>query len=186
MPAYANLAELKAYTGLETEVVQQDQFLTAMLVRASQRIDTWTRTFWDKRTLVVTTEATSDHQQRLFMPAHILSIASVTQGGIALATEDFYAYATWLELEGRLPWSNLQQDIVVAGDFGFKTVPDDVKLATLEIASILSGIKTKTMITDEGVERTVTLTTMPGWVREIVAARRLVEFVAQPWIISGL
>ena len=57
-------------------------------------------------------------------------------------------------------WTTIRREIVV--DYtGGVALPDDVKMVFFELVGILSHIKTKTFLTNEGVETAVTLTSIP-------------------------
>ncbi len=198
-PLYATLDEVKRHIGLASSVVDQDQKLNDMIGFASDYIDTHTRTFWDQRDLTVTTEAVFSNQRRLFMPAPIVSITSVTEAGVAIATADFKVYRTWLEklntsfaeVSSRFEiggpvWSRIQQDIVVVGRFGYATglTPRDIKLLCVELVGVFAGMKTKSFTQDDGVERTVLTNAIPEWVNDQIFARRLPIAIGQRFVIT--
>ncbi len=195
-PTYVTLAEVKRHIGLTSSIVDQDTKLTEMIGFASDHIDTETRKFWDKRTLTVTTEAVFRNQKKLFMPAPIISIASITEAGVALDTTVFKIYKDWLEktgssfaeVTGRFEiggpvWSRVQQDIVVKGDFGHDPTPRDIKLLAAEIVGIFAGMKTRSFTQDDGVERTVLVTALPEWVNQKLASLRQPRVIGQRLLI---
>jgi hypothetical protein len=125
------------------------------------------------------------------MPAPIISITSITEGvqgghatGTAIAAADYRIYRTWIEQEGRGYWSTDQQDIEVVGSFGHASVPDDIKWLNEEIIAVLSSMKTKSFISDAGVERTVVLAEMPDAVQKAILANRLPSSGSQRWLIT--
>jgi len=163
-----------------------------MILRVRGLVDMWTRTWWDQRTKTITTEAFHSRQEKLFMPAPVISLTSVKEGidggqatGTAIAAADYRIYRTWLEKAGRGFWSTTQLDIEIKGSFGHATVLDDIKWLNEEIIGVLSGMKTKSFIQDSGVERTVILNEMPEIVQKTIFSHRLPSTGSQKWIIAA-
>ncbi|KKN69399.1 hypothetical protein LCGC14_0441260 [marine sediment metagenome] len=191
MADYVTLVEVKNHISLEQDSTEQDTKLTAMIKQAQKAIETWTGTWWDARTKTIQTEATHRRQIKLFMPARIISLTSVTDGveggtqtGTVILAADLRVYETYIERSGRVFWSDEQLDIEVVGSFGYTVVPDDIKVLTLETIGILAAMKQKSFTQDDGVERTVLLNALPTWVKEIIQSRRMHNFVNQPWLIT--
>ena len=197
-PLYVTKDEVKRHIGLRTTTTDQDAAIDDAIGDASDHIDAETRTFWDQRDLTITTEAVFRNQRRLFMPAPIISITSITEAGVALDTANFVIYRTWIEkvntafteITGRFEiggpvWSRVQQDIVVVGRFGYKTneTPRDIKLITKELAGVFSGLKTRSFISDDGIASTVVVTEIPTWVNDKIFSRRLPIVIGQRFVV---
>lgn len=197
-PNYVTLAETKLHVGLRSTTTDQDAKLTDAIGDASDHVDSETRTFWDQRDLTITTEAIFANQRKLFMPAPIISITSITEAGVLIDPTNFKVYRTWIEklnssfseVTGRFEiggpvWSRVQQDIVVVGRFGYKTneTPRDIKLITKELAGVFSGLKTRSFVSDDGVASTVLVTEIPDWVDRKLVSRRLPIVIGQRLLV---
>jgi len=192
MAVYTTLAQVKLHIGLATSTTDQDSLINQMILRVRGLVDMWTRTWWDKRTQTITTEAFHSRQEKLFMPAPVISLTSVKEGidggqatGTAIAAKDYRIYRTWLEKAGRGFWSTTQLDIEIKGDFGYATVLDDIKWLNEEIIGVLSGMKTKGFIQDSGVERTVLVNEMPADVQKAIFSHRLPSSGSQKLLVTA-
>jgi hypothetical protein len=181
---YATLAELKRRVGQEKDQNDQDDLLRDVLVDSSALFDEWTNTWWNKRSVTITTDAHSSPQIKLFMPAPIISVTSITEDDKLIDAADYHVYADYIEKDGRYSWSTTQQGIVVVAVLGFTTIPKDARAVTLEIASMLSGMRTKSFTMDDGVERTVFLSDMPDWVKTKVERSRLRKYSGQVELVA--
>jgi len=182
---YATRDAVKKF--VEINDSNRDALIDANLPRASRIVDRWTRVptdGWSNLTAkTITTQAGREGDQLLFLPLRIQSITKVTQNGIDLdegPDDDFVSWDWHLERihGGRLGrqffthsgWTSLVQKIVVLGDFGFATIPDEVNLITIEACAIISGLKKNVFETNEGAEGAVLLTDMPKWVKDAVGS----------------
>ncbi len=171
-PRYVTLDEARRHVKLES--YKSDDQKAAMddaIMDATETVDAWTGTWWDKRHVKITTAAVEQGQRALFMPARIISIDSVTVDGTALGADEFVALGSWLEYTDGRSWTRKRQAIVIEGQFGHTILPRDIKSLTKELAGALSGLKTKTYTTSDGVSATVSLTNIPDWAQTTVDAR---------------
>lgn len=195
-PTYVTRVKVKEHAGISAAVTDLDTKIDNMIGFASSHIDRETRQFWEKRTLTITTEAVFRNQRKLFMPARIISITSVTEAGVALDVTEFKVYGSWLEktnssfteITGRFEiggpvWSRIQQDIVVVGDFGYDPTPPDIELLTAEVTAVFAGVKTRSFTQDDGVERTVLVNALPDWVNDKLFALRLPKALGQRLLV---
>lgn len=170
---------------------------TDAIAQASAIIEKATGTFFDQRHLQVTTEAVQVRQTKIFMPAPLISIDGnvITEAGFTLTLNtDFLLYQPsvvgiptgpgylektntpsggWNDGPGNSVWSNLQKAIVVAGQFGYATVPLDIKKLVAYKAAEILGWVTIDYTDGEGVSKAVLRNGLPKWAESILASRSL-------------
>ncbi len=192
--AQANRAD--AFTTLETTRV------TDAIAQAQAFIDDRTGTWFDDRNVTVKTECISDKQDKLFMPAPIISVTSLTEDGTALvagADQDYLSYGalgyfrkmknSQNFLVGNIfnPWSMWSQNpqaIVFVGHLGFTTVPSDIAQVCALLAGIYMGIIERTYTTPDGVIGAVRTLKLPQWAEDVLENRTRPSWHYQPFIIS--
>ena len=168
---YVTAEEVRLHVGLERLGADQEKKVLAAIADASAEVESRTGTWWDKRKVTVTTAAVEQNQKKLFMPAPIISVVSVTVSGVALDAALYRAGAKHLEMVDGSCWTRTPQAVVVVAYLGNEITPDDIKRATKEIAGAYSGLKTKTYATNDGVQMTVTHTSLATWAEDILDAR---------------
>lgn len=185
-PRYITLEEARLHVALEDYKGDQKAAMNNAIKDATAMVDAWTGTWWDSRKVRITTSAEEVSQQLLFMPARIISIESVTIDGTVLAPSAYQVFNTWLEYENGSSWTRKRQAIVVVGTLGYTITPGDIKGLTKDLAAALSGFKTKTYITADGVQATVSLTNIPEWADAVVESRAWRTQVNQSYKIEAL
>ena len=170
-PRYITLREARLHVKLEAYKNDQSDAMAEAIKDATAMVDTWTGTWWDKRHVKITTAAVEVGQRSLFMPARIISIDSITVDGVALLAADFQVFSSWIRYTDGRSWTREPQAIVVEGQFGQTITPGDIKSLTKEVAGALSGFKTKTYMTSDGVQATVSNTSIPDWADTTVEMR---------------
>lgn len=170
---------------------------TAAIPQAQEMVEKATGTFFDQRHLKVTTEAVQSRQTKIFLPAPIISIDNNTilEAGVTLTLgTDFLlyqpnlngiptgpgwleklnsAFSSWNGFRGVPAWTNVQQGIVVAGQYGYAAVPMDiVKLTAYQTARILGWI-TIDYTDGAGMTQTVVKNALPDWAKETQNSRRV-------------
>ena len=170
-PRYITLEEARLHVKLEAYKGDQKAEMNEAIKDATETVDSWTGTWWDKRHVRITTEAVEVGQRSLFMPARIISIDSITVDGVALLAADFKLFGSWIRYTDGRSWTRKAQAIVVEGQFGHVTTPGDIKRLTKELSGAFSGFKTKTYMTSDGVQATVSNTSIPDWADTTVETR---------------
>ena len=196
MAQYLSLADARDLYGIPTDDTESDAGINKTLQRATALIDAWTHAWWDKRTVTIRTRAITDRQRKLFLPAHVITITSVKEDGVALLPDEFIVGPSWLEKPSSF-WFHgfetvvgvsIKPGIEIIGDLGWKrnltVVPEEIQAAVGEIANIMGGWRKRTIIQDDGIERTVLLTDLPDWVQDIIFSHKLGRLRQQDFIIE--
>lgn len=176
---YVTVEEARLHVGLEALKGDQEKILKAAIADASAEVESRTGTWWDKRKVQVTTSAIEDLQQRLFMPAPIISIASITVDGTLVPAAEYIVHQSWIESASGSTWTRLQRGIVVVGFLGVTNTPGEIKRAVKELAGAYSGLKTKTYVAVDGVQNTVNTTAIATWVDDILDTHARENIVGQ-------
>lgn len=168
---YVTVESVRLHVGLEKLGTDQEKRLKEAIADASAEVESRTGTWWDKRKVTVTTAAVEPNQKKLFMPAPILEVVSVEVSGVAVDASLYRVGSKSLEMVDGSCWTRTPQAIVVVAWLGYENTPSDIQRATKEIAGAYSGLKTKTYVTNDGIQNTVTDTSIAGWVDEVLDAR---------------
>lgn len=174
----------------------------AAIAQAMATIDEETGTWFDDRHVQVVTEIISDKQDKLFMPAPILSVTALTEDGIALTAgtgNDYLQYDNYFRklktsqnfLIGNVVtpwtmWSQNPQAVVFTGHLGFASVPQDIVQLCALLAGIYMGIIERTYTTPDGVVGAVRTLKLPEWAIETFRRRTRAGWDYQPFIITAL
>lgn len=162
--------------------------------QATKFIDQQTGTFFEQRILQVTTEPLSNQQKRLFMPAPVISLTSVTEGGVDITTS-VLNYVKWLEknASAALPWPGevnpasfwkySQQSVVIVGTFGYAATPKDINAITAFIAAASLGWVEKSFVDANGLSQAFRDNSFPPWVNQVIYDRELSPVDLQPTIV---
>lgn len=195
--AYCNADDVKQaanrWTDLGTSAATR---VAAAITQAQRFVDQQTGTFFEQRTLQVVTEPISNAQKRLFMPAPVIALTSVTEGGTDITTSVFN-YVKWLEKNAGLVgvpfpgdpptpnyWLYQQQSVVILGTFGFAATPDDIVAVTAFIAASLLGWVEKSYVDANGLSYAFRDNVFPPWVQQTIDDRKFSPFDVQPMIVS--
>jgi hypothetical protein len=163
--------------------------VTDAINKASAYFESQTGSFFDQRTIQVTSEPLNAMQRRLFMPAPVISLTSVVEAGIDI-TSNVLIYKGWLEKNAQaifnwpgdpvnFYWANQQQAVVVIGVFGYAATPADVVQVVAFLAAQILGWVEKTFITPDGISQSIRDNTLPPWAKDIINTRTLQPFDAQ-------
>lgn len=185
-PRYVTLEEMRLHVALEAYKDDQKKAMNEAIKDATGMVDAWTGTWWDSRKVKVTTSAVEVGQKLLFMPARIISVDSVTIDSVEMTAGTYLPFSSWLEYENGSSWTRKRQAIVVVGTLGHTITPGDIKGLTKDLAAALSGFKTKTYTTADGVQATVSLTNIPDWAQTVVENRAWRDQVGQSYKIEAL
>ena len=187
--AYATIADVKSYLGIDTTVRADTVLLEALLVRAQSAIDSHCQ-----RTFEAASDTTRHYDHRavcgvtLFFDGDLCSITSVvngdgiTVGSAAYTTEPRHAapyYALTLRHNADVLWNGLTADIAVTGKWAYSaTAPADVVQATVRLCAWMYRQKDTTGNDQPMIAGNVTIlpARIPSDVDELLApyVRRLV------------
>lgn len=180
MADYITVTELQNYINQTDPSAAQTTFLGTVVTHASRYVDHFTGTWFDNRTTqTIKTQAAFVDQKRLFMPAKIISITSITETGVLIAATDYVIYKHWIEKKFLSTWSNLQLDIVVIGAFGYAAVPSDIKAACLEVGAAMSQMRKKSWVDEAGNAGVSIVNSISPWARETLQGYKLNNQVGQ-------
>ena len=175
---YCTAAQVLEMAGRSSTDTKNATLIGEMEPRVRAIIDNETHNWFIPKSKTIYCKASTAYQDKLFMPAPVISITSVCEEESALGVDEYIIGpgGLWLELDGGY-WSDqnyksadgtLRYAIRVIGSFGCSTVPKDVEQAAAELCAVFAGLKTKTFITGEGIAQTVNLTNAPEYVRSIL------------------
>ena len=168
-----------------------------IIENASKIVDELTSQWFDARALTIQTQPCRDGQIRLFMPAPIVSITSLTESGSVLQPSQFVAYERWIEKSWTNPlpvagwggpgrsWRCGQLNITAVGTFGYSTPPGDIVEATAYIAAAIMGIRAEVKISPSGAQSSALLGSLPQYIRDALERRKNVGQHEQPFLISA-
>jgi hypothetical protein len=169
-----------------------------IIINASKLIDEWTSSWFDARSVVVSTEACRDGQRKLFVPAPIISVASLTENGQALPSSSYVVYRKWIEKRWSNPypvagypgapglsWSRGQLNIVLTGVLGHPTPPADIVEATAFVAATIMGIRSEIKQSPSGHQSASLLTSLPDYIQATVRRHAMVGLHQQPFLIEA-
>ncbi len=196
MSSYCADTDVKAvapdWTSINTAF---DGRVEPIIVNASKLIDEWTSSWFDSRALEVKTEPCREGQRKLFMPAPIVSVTSITENGIALAPTTYVLYRRWIEKSWQNPvpaagslggpgvvWRPGQLNIVVTGNFGYTTPPADIVEATAYVAATIMGIRSKVTTDPSGVSSAKLLGELPSFIQDTITRHKDVGLHQQPFV----
>lgn len=167
MADYTTLAKVKEFLGI-TDILK-DAKLTSLISRVTAIINSYTSRFFDQQTITNEILEVTEDEIKLIFPKNypIISVTSITEDDVALVENtDFYVYSTFIKRNGY--WLKKPKAIKITYVAGYVTVPADIEQVEIEMVGILAGEKIKTFTTNEGVEQTVLITSMPTYLKEIL------------------
>ncbi len=180
--AYATVEDVRRVLGKENLTVDQTTLITRLILSATAQIDTETGQFFETRNLTFKTEAPDLHTRKLFFPAKVQSITSITEDGELLVEgndEDFIIYDFWAVREDGRFWDIEPQRTVVIGVFGPVTTPADIVQACAEIAGMMSGLNQVSFVEGDGIAQSIVVTNLPAYVQKILKTHTIQRFSSQ-------
>lgn len=196
--AYCSVDDVKLAANRWSDLgTDADSRAQAAILRAQAIVEQRTGTWWDQRNLRVTTEPVNGQQKRLFMPAPVISLTSVTENGVDI-TSSVLNYVLWLEksTSAAFPWpgdgnsanawSTNQQSVVIEGLFGWAQTPEDIVQVTAHIAAMLLGWVEKSFTTADGLTASIRDLALPDWVKDTLDSRRSEAYDTQAVIVVQL
>lgn len=188
--AYCSLTEVleAAHLAGAQANTHRDALMTSLITRVSVEIDRQTGTWFDKRTKTLYIDPVNPRAQVIFAPTPIVTISSIVEAGTALTYKDWRLdgavgirrssgfWATGAYDDG----TTLRGAVKIIGDFGYAAVPKNIAgFAALTVA-VLSGYLTRSYTDAETrIERAVTVTTLPDWVKQGVAGQMWLDLSGQ-------
>ncbi len=196
-PGYCTADDVKAATSRWSSYTDQSEArVNNAIMRASAIIDDQTGQWFDLRHLQVKTQPHTSTQRKLFMPAPVVTIDSITESGATLdASTQILIYGSWLEkvtptppalISASFNWAVGQQNVVVSGYFGYSTVPLDIVQACAHIAGMILGMVERSYVTGDGSAGAALVNSFPPWVKEILTRRTRTQLQYQPFILTAL
>ena len=178
MADWVTKAEVKLYSGVATADTAKDAIIDANIPRAQAMIEQYILksgqvfgTFTD----VVEKITAPSRSNKIFPRKHsfITTLTSVTEDGDVLSEGEDYEVDLTTGIITRLDgwWSITENGIEIKYSVT-NPAPDDIKLALIEYVAVLCGIKSKTFVTSEGIERTVAQG-IPDFIKDLLSARHI-------------
>jgi hypothetical protein len=168
--------------GLDADkVTKHTPLLEQSIEDASRYIDQQTNTIFYQKTVtdeIVDVTGLSDSGFyissaciNIVAPAPIISITSLTEAGQALTEQTVYGGAgEYVVKKGegiiskRSRWNTSELAIVLSGDIGVATVPEDVRELCLTIASVYTRLDNRIVTSEDGDMEAILASRIPGWV----------------------
>lgn len=173
---------------------ENDTFYGVLASGASRSLDRETGTWWDDRDVTVKTQAFKDGQRKLFLPAPVISLTSVTEGGSTLTEDtDFFTFGTHLELgSSNFPrlagsprpgrgWSTQAKGVVVVGHLGYEAVPPEIRILTARMAAYMSGHAERDVISFDGTAQGLPAVQWPKDIEQAFTSLRPGQLSPQRW-----
>ncbi len=189
--SYCTPADVKSVTSDWTaQSATWDTRVAAAIINASAMVDQYTNTWWDQRHVSIKTQTCTPDQKRLFLPANLVSLDTngVTENGIVVS--GVVGYPKWIEKPAagscRYCWRPGQLNIVIAGEFGYATVPYFIEQSTAHLAGILLGMVQRSFSTPDGGQSATLANKMPEFIKTSLEQGRFVGLHQQPFIITAL
>ena len=164
-PQYADVQLFRSYSGQTDAKAALDTYFRQLLKAASRMLDRDTGRWYDQRAATITTQGTG-RSRRLFLPAQIVELTSVTESGTVLTeATDFYRHDSWLDKPGAY-WSPITDDVVIVGKFGMLSTPEDVKILTCGIAAAVGEYRKRTYVAEDGTVAEVPTNSLPKIIKD--------------------
>lgn len=169
MSNYTSIAKVKAF--LDITDTSRDAKFTALLPAVDKFIDSYTGRQFLQLTITDEDVEIEADDVKIILPKQfpIITVTKVEVGGVVLAISDYFVYS-WGIKKAAGYWSSMPKAIKITYTAGYSSVPADIEQAATELVAILAQEKTKTFTTNEGVEQTVLITSMPTYVKDILNA----------------
>jgi hypothetical protein len=158
--SYCTAAQIKQIAGIaaEDDDTNRTALLTDMLVRIDALIEQSLGTWFFNLAKTYYVEAPHERCERIWFPAPIITVSSITVRGLALdLTSDCILEKAIgaIKRPAGVYWdTGMYDDEVqvhyptkVVGTFGYAAVPKDVELVAADMGAILGGLKKKTFTT---------------------------------------
>lgn len=198
MAAYCTEDDVRsAASKWSADVADETTRITAAIVQASAMVDQQCGTWFDNRAQTIKTQPAVPGQKRLFMPAPIITLTSLSENGSALTVAtQLVLYKNWVEklytagaFSGQASscwplWSPGQLNIIAVGTFGYATVPADVVRVTAHWAALLLGMVQRQYIAGDGAPGAATVLALPDWAKATLKSRFYGMLVPQPFVVS--
>lgn len=172
---YCTYADVKKFCHIARNNSNNNEKIKELIPKASAMIDSETNRFFNQRTITneIHDDETKTIEENKLFPKYfpIISVTSLVENTITLTENtDFYVYDNFIrKTTDFIPDYKGISLTYVAGK---AIIPDLIRQICTEITSILANLKIVTYTTDEGIERSVILTTMPDYVKERLAGYR--------------
>jgi hypothetical protein len=183
--SYTTSDKIKQLAGIASESDDSNRtaLITSTLLRVDAMIDETLGTWFDNRARIFYIAAPHSRCERIFIRAPIITVTEIVERGTVLDLTTDVILEKHIGAIKKTPGSfwetgmydddtQIRYPIKVTGTFGFSSVPADIDQAASELGAILAGLKKRTFITNEGIERTVNVTSMPEYITQLLAHRR--------------
>lgn len=165
-----SITELKLHLPINSSDTSKDLYLQSLIKLGSDHVRRITHRAWAAATIDIVEKFTPTINIELLQVKYfpIISITSVVENGVTL-TEDSdyfvnYAIGQFKRLN-ETEWIEKDHGVVITYKGG-EEPPDGLKLLVINWIASISGERTRTFTTEDGVEQAVTITTIPKWVTD--------------------
>lgn len=173
---YATLTEFQNRTGLTSaQLTAKTSLIEREIERNSRMIDKITSNIFYTKTLTNSKVRfdmgsnsdglfMSEDAKRIYLAGNIISLSSVTQGGVALVADtDYVVGLDYIEAVNYFE-TDKTIGVVISGTCGYASIPDEINEICLAMTEVTTGLGTYTVIDEAGSKTEITRDTMPKWV----------------------
>ena len=167
MSDLVSLLEFKKHLNIAENETSKDRMFMQMITQASDLVRARTRRTWQVQSDQIekfTPHVNSQIIQVRYYP--IVSVSYVKENDTELTVnQDYYVHENVGQIKrtGDTHWTTLDDGVEVKYTGG-EVAPEGLKLNVLEWLAAVSRERTKTYTTNEGIEASVAITSVPDWV----------------------
>jgi len=174
---YCTFTDVKRFCLINRVNPNYNGKINDLIPRASELIELETKRVFNVRTF---TETLDDNGKQIvedcifteYFP--IQSVTSLTiDGTLKVLNTDYWVYRTYILYNDTIVSD--PQGVVVNYTGGYVELPQNIHQVCIEIASIMANLKTVTYTTDEGIDKSVILTSFPDYIEDVFKKYRKVE-----------
>lgn len=157
-------AKVKEYYNIPSADTSRDTYIGVMLQKAIDEVCSYCKHDFESKARTSEDVIVESESNKAFLQYRpVASVESVVEDGETLISgTDYYTHKSIGMIE-RLngEWNSISGKLVVSYTGGY-TLNQDVVQIVMELIGIYAGLKTRTYVTNEGVENTVTVTSIPS------------------------
>lgn len=156
-------AKVKEYYNIPESDTKRDSYIAVMLQKAIDEVCAYCKHDFESKARTSEDVIVEQYSNKAFLQYRpVASVASVIEDGITLVSgTDYYTHKNIGMIERLCGyWNSIPGNLVVSYTGGI-ALNQDVVQVVMEIIGIYAGLKVRTYVTNEGVEQSVTITSIP-------------------------
>lgn len=169
-------AKVKEYYNIPASDTKRDAYIEVMLQKAIDEVRSYCKHDFESKARTSEDVIVERYSNKAFVQYRpIASVTSVIEDGVELISgTDYYTHKNIGMIE-RLcgDWDSTPGNLVVSYTGGI-ALNQDVVQVVMELIGIYAGLKVRTYVTNEGIEQSVTITSIPKDLQSRLDLYRLV------------